>query len=400
MSLKQLNRIGILCYYHFPEGMAPTNRIIAYGKGLVQNGVQCDVYIFRPRLSTDIAPEDGYISGVHYRYAYTRNSQVSLFRKILVDRPMSLIRTLQIIRREHRKKAFDTIFLSFDSLPFLFVFVPILRLMGLSLTFIGDEYPIPIRQKLKSRLPLWKIVCYKVVFLGIHLRILMTEALKEFFNTKISKKTSHILPTITDVDRFLSIGNSERPSMPYYICYMGNMELSKDNVDNIIAAYAIFVKKHPQIELHLYGTPSSKDYDTIRDQIQNLNLIDKIIFKGRADYEVVPSILAGSILLVTSQPLTKRAEGGFPTKLGEYLMSGKPTILTNVGELAKYITDGQNAYMVEPCNPRIYADKMEYIIEHYDEALQVARKGKEYIQKYFNPQYVSANLKQFLETNL
>ena len=33
-----LNKVGILCTYSFPEGMAPTTRIRAYGKGLVDNG--------------------------------------------------------------------------------------------------------------------------------------------------------------------------------------------------------------------------------------------------------------------------------------------------------------------------------------------------------------------------
>ena len=40
------NHIGILCGYPFPEGMAATNRILAYSKGLNESGIEIDIFIF------------------------------------------------------------------------------------------------------------------------------------------------------------------------------------------------------------------------------------------------------------------------------------------------------------------------------------------------------------------
>lgn len=39
MQNKEL-KIGVLCHYPFPKGMAATTRIIAYGKGLQEQGVK------------------------------------------------------------------------------------------------------------------------------------------------------------------------------------------------------------------------------------------------------------------------------------------------------------------------------------------------------------------------
>lgn len=62
--------------------------------------------------------------------------------------------------------------------------------------------------------------------------------------------------------------------------------------------------------------------------------------------------------MLTSQPVTKRAAGGFPTKLAEYMLSHTPAIVTNVGEIHNYVKDGEHVYMVPPCNPIKYAEKL------------------------------------------
>ena len=43
-----IKKILILCNYPFPEGMAATNRIFAYSKGLNQNGIKTEVLTISP----------------------------------------------------------------------------------------------------------------------------------------------------------------------------------------------------------------------------------------------------------------------------------------------------------------------------------------------------------------
>ena len=98
--------------------------------------------------------------------------------------------------------------------------------------------------------------------------------------------------------------------------------------------------------------------------------------------------------------MTRRAEGGFPTKLGEYLLSGVPTIATAVGEIAQFVSDGKHVYLVSPCDPRAYADKIIYIMEHYDDALSVACEGRTFVRENFSSKKIACNLKNFLVNNL
>ena len=49
-------------------------------------------------------------------------------------------------------------------------------------------------------------------------------------------------------------------------------------------------------------------------------------------------------MLVLARPDNIQAKGGFPTKLGEYLATGNPVVVTKVGEIPNYLIDGVNAF--------------------------------------------------------
>lgn len=390
----QIKRVVVVCFYHFPEGMAPTNRILAYCRGLVQNQVECDILTFTPHTKEMNTPMAGEFEGVKYRYVHQRPEKTSKLYRLLVDRPRSFLEVVREVRRENRKAPIDVVLLSFDSIYMMLFFVPMLRwFAGVRLAFIGDEYPYPIRRRLAPRLPWWRRKMLKLCFAGISARILMTRALADFFNRQISLKPTHLLPTIIDPRRFEGV-ERQTTGTPY-LCYMGNMELSKDNVDNIIRAFALIAAERPDLELHLFGTPNSRDLATLKALTETLQLNHRVVFCGRVGYMEVPRVLSNARILVSSQPDTKRAEGGFPTKLGEYLITGVPLLLTDVGEIGRYIHDGENGYLAPPENPEAYAAKLNAILDHYDRALQVAANGRQFVTQ-FECRPIGAELKGFL----
>lgn len=393
-----IERIGILCGYSFPNGMAPTARIIAYSKGLVQNGVDVHVIIFRPTDRGGImGPREGYIDGIHYIYPFKRSWSNYRLSRWFWDRPVSYLLMFSWIIKANKKNKFDYIFLSFDLLRFLFIIIPFLKLFALKIIFIADEFPIPIRHYLKDKIPHYKIVLYKFIFIYLDGMVLMTTHLKNFFN-HIKEKPTYLLPSITDLSRFnKNYSEKETLSENRFLCYMGNMELAKDNVDNIINAFYLIHKKYPDIDLHLYGTPSSENLSQISSLIETLKLNKRVLFKGRVDYADVPIILKKAYILVSSQPDTKRAAGGFPTKLGEYLASGVPVIVTDVGEINRYVKNGEHLWLAKPNDPLDYSLKIEYIISNYNKAKEIAQYGKQYAMKNFDCVIVAKGLKKFLD---
>ena len=271
------------------------------------------------------------------------------------------------------------------------------KLIGVKTAFITDEYPEPIRVYLKDRIPCWKILLYNFILKRQDSLVFMTDKLNIFFNSKL-KKPYHILPTITDTTRFENVAKHEVNSK--YLCYMGNMELSKDNVDNIIKAFSYIAKGYPDLEFHLYGAPSVKDKGFIEEVINTLGMSQRVFIKGRVDSTEVPQILINAHVLVSSQPNSKRAEGGFPTKLGEYMATGVPTILTDVGEISQYVQDGKHVHIVPPENPELYAKKLMFILDNYDECLEVAQQAKEYLKAEFDYRPISKKFMDFINTRI
>lgn len=386
-------KIGVLCHYPFPKGMAATTRIIAYCKGLQKHGVKVQVFTHNWIKDTDAIPAHDTVEGVEYFNTHMFKSTSSKLHKILVDKPKMYLKTIRNIRKSNKEQKFDYILIAFDKINLMRIYMPILRLLGIKLAFIADEYPEPIR-KLKESIPVYMKLFYKIYHRMFRFRVLMTSNLQKYYDKEICKKDTHIMSTIVDTHRFdgLKKVNCGRR----YMCYMGNFDLRKDNVDNIVRAFALIAEKYPDIDLHLYGTPTATDKAMIESLIMDNKLEERVFIKGRIDYNLVPQTLMNATVLVTSQPQTKRAEGGFPTKMGEYMMTGNPTLLTDVGEIHLYIKDGENAFMVSPHNPKAYAEKLRYILDNYDAASKVGERGRQYILNNFSLEKISSDFKDYL----
>lgn len=386
-------KIVVLGSFQFPKGMASTTRIISYCKGMIAHGFKAEVYTFQWQSTDYPYPQEGYIEGIKYKYSHFWNIHKPFLYKNLIDRFFIYFNPIVDIIRSHRHEHIDYVFISFDCIPLLFLYVPVLRLFGLKLVYISDEFP-PAIKKLKSKISKSDYVAYHIISHFIEKRVLMTNALKLFYN-EIYSLPSHIMCSILDSDRFVNLSKNESDSE--YLCYMGNMQLAKDNVDNIINAFSIIAKKYPKLTLRLYGTPSENDRRIIEQCIDNSGCKKQILFMGRADYEEVPTILYNAKILVTSQPDTKRAQGGFPTKMAEYMMSGVPMIVTDVGEISQYVQDGVNTFMVPPDSPELYAQKLMYVLDHPLICQEVASRALKYAQDNFSAEAIALLLIEFLK---
>jgi glycosyltransferase involved in cell wall biosynthesis len=395
--------IGIISIYQFPNELAATNRIIAYSKGMIANAAEVRVFLPFPTENYGVKSEfsgEGNFQNISYCYTSGRKkNKYKIIRAIAIlsgiRRMIAYTTSCLRIYKEHKNKAIDCIIISTDSIRSLFVYSILSRFLNISSVFIFDEFPIPIRHKLKDKIPYYKEALYKMVLVNISGYISISQKLKEYYCNFVEKPTL-ILSTITDVSRFTDITTPIDHPLHSYICYMGNMELSKDDVDNIIRAFAVISPEYSEIQLHLYGSPNKENRKIIEDLITKLDLKEKVIIKGKADYHEVPGILKNAKILVSSQPDTKRASGGFPTKLGEYLAAGVPTLLTNVGENSKYVKDKIHVYFSEPSDYKLYAEKLEYILANYGEAKNVAKNGQNFLLENFSHIKKGAEMLDFI----
>lgn len=390
-------KVGIISPYPFPFGLAATNRIKAYSKALISQGVDVTVIVPEPRDNNcgneRKLPDEGVYDGISYIFPSGRyKSKSKILRGIATKSKFRFLygvyKTLQYVKKDGN---LDYIIISNDNPLYLQLYIQVAKSIGAKIIFIFDEYPVPIRHKLKSDIPNWKKFAYKNILKKVDGYISITENLYSYY-LQFANKPGFIMSVIVDFEKFSVVTNTKKK----HITYMGNMEISKDNVDLIIKAFSKISDSFPKYTLHLYGNPSSSTSSLLNNLIKDLGLTDRVFIEGKVKSDEVPEILNSSMILVSSQPNTLRAAGGFPTKLGEYLSTGVPTIVTDVGENSKDLVNMVDCIFTIPDDVKDYADKLEWVLSNYEDALKIAENGKTFIKEKYSADSTGFKMKQFL----
>ncbi len=216
-------------------------------------------------------------------------------------------------------------------------------------------------------------------------------------NTYIQQFNPATQKLLTVVD--LSFFKTEKPSAyPFkYIGYCGTISGNKDGVPILIEAFAKITNRFPELKLVLVGNNSNKAAikETL-DAIKRLSLTDKVIFTGLVDRNMMPVILCNAEILVVSKPDNEQNAGNFPIKIGEYLATGKPLVATNVGEIPKFLKDGENAFLAIPGSSESFAQKMEEALSNHDKAFAIGQNGKKIAKDFFDYKIQASVMADFI----
>lgn len=212
----------------------------------------------------------------------------------------------------------------------------------------------------------------------------ISTALREYF-VKIGVEESriHIINIIVDSNRFEGIecDNNVEP----YIAYCGSAYNNKDGVDQLIRSFAITHRMHPDVKLYIIGASPEKDQECSNVELANeLGVSDSVVFTGTVSAERIPQLLMNARILALDRPDNTQAKYGFPTKLGEYLLTGNPTVLTTVGDLPLFLKHKVSTVFAVPDNPADFSEKLNWCLDNPEKARYIGFRGKEVALSHFN----------------
>lgn len=209
----------------------------------------------------------------------------------------------------------------------------------------------------------------------------ISNSLKDYYSSR-GVENIEVVNMFVDTSRFDSVTKYEGDK---YIGYCGTLSLYKDGVDDLIRAFAIFDKKHSDFKLKLFGGFESEIVEKkLRRIVSDLGIEAKVIFTGRVSSENIPQLLKDATILALARPNNKQAQYGFPTKLGEYLATGNPVVVTCVGDIPSFLIDGKNAYLAIPGCPEAFASKLCEVVDEYDRAISICQLGRKLVDKDFS----------------
>lgn len=352
----------------YSPNTAPTNRIMAYVRALSVYGIKTKVVFFFPNRAKSTVKET--FSNIEFLY---------LWKKNYIDFPRVNKLSLRLYMRQFVKRlkpkdkvfvyAFPDLVVDLAKRNDINVFVERTEL---------DDVSFVCHIK-KTTIPDFIDACKKIS--GV---IVISQGLKQHYIEKGCKpERVHIVNMIADSTRFEGI---EKKETEPYIAYCGTATNTKDGVDELIKAFAIVVKEHPEYKLYIIGsTPSKKQSFDNLELVKNLGIDKNVVFTGVVSSSDMPQMLKNASILALDRPDNLQAKYGFPTKLGEYLLSSNPVVVTSVGDIPLFLKDKESALIAKPQDSIVFAEKLCWAIEHPEEAANIGRNGKEICEKYFNP---------------
>jgi len=207
------------------------------------------------------------------------------------------------------------------------------------------------------------------------------------------------LPMTVDCSRFENIDTTNIPYKQPYIAYTGSMSNMKDGVDILIKAFTKIAGKYPDYILCLAGYYNS-DVEGQKSYVAEHKMQERIVFLGSIATTDVPAFLCGASVLAIPRPDSHQAQGGFPTKLGEYLATGNPACVTRVGEIPDYLEDNVSAFMAIPGDVDSFADALDRALRDSENAKRVGLNGRKVAEENFDAKIQAKRLADFLESNV
>jgi glycosyltransferase involved in cell wall biosynthesis len=281
-------------------------------------------------------------------------------------------------------------------------YVIYLKLLSLFLSakyvLLRSEYPGLIRKK-TTLTKLYEFLMEKWIFRLFDGFALMTNSLMDYFKP-LSKTHAkfELVPMTVDIHRFS--GNFDSPFDFNYIAYAGSLSNEKDGVDILLRSFLGIAANYPAMHLVIIGdTAKSNFYSRLTSIIQDEGAVfkNRIHFTGRIDARLIPQYLTNANILALARPDSKQAQGGFPTKLGEYLATGKPVIVTSVGEIPNYLSHRKNAILCEPGSVSDFTRQLKWILQHEELHLQIGSSGKKLAHEIFNSVVQGKRFESFLQ---
>lgn len=120
----------------------------------------------------------------------------------------------------------------------------------------------------------------------------------------------------------------------------------------------------------------------LRPQLESILERDKVedcvIFTGVIDYNLIPSYLSLSNILLTPCNSNDDDSGFFnsPIKLFEYMALEKPIIATSVGQQTEVLDNGKLGELIPERNPEELANAIYRIYNNYSEYKEIAKQGR------------------------
>lgn len=388
-------RIAWFANVDFQEGNAANSRIRAFANGLKNQRNQVFLFFLSSTNfnSNRINKKNkGFFDGIYFNYlSGTVNRSRYRFLRIINYLNAVISSIILLIKK---RKHFDVVYIYQPRFMFfghIFLLTKLLKIpLVVEITELDEKTKTnTIISYLEAKSNIFNAYLYKYFCKNI---VVISEKLKSHLSKFYPESKIILIPIIVDFKRFEKVNGFENKK--FSVGYLGSFS-AKDGVNQIIESYKKASEKVDGLKLKLIGfNPNKRETNKL---LKSYKLNGEVEKTGQITYEKVPQWLAKCDLLIMNRTNHPFSHYGLPTKLGEYLATGIPTICTKVGDIEKYLTHAENSYLIEPDSPSQLSDAIVKRYENYDMFNKIGLMGKLTAKEQFDYQKHVLVLQKVLE---
>jgi len=368
----------------FPYGRAATNRIISYGKGFREHGVETQILCLRANNTDknlglnkkgvyEKIPYE-YVSGTPYR------PKNFIFRRYVYFK--GLIRSIFIICKKYSK---SKAIIVHTNEYFIIIFFKVLSLI-FNYTIFQEKSEFPFVLKNKSLIgKFWTNIYLNTIYCLFDGILCETEKLRFFLKKYSGEKTKFLIVPSTIIPNKI-LEEPTDPESEKYIFYCGSLDKDKgDGLPILINAFSLITDKYQELKLIISGFSSNKkDVQELIELSKRLQIEKKVIFTGRVTDAQLVYFQKNAAILALAKENNEIQSGGLSSKIIEYLYTGNPVVLTELSEITNHLKNNETVFFCTPGSSQSMAEKFIYVLENPIQAKKIGLKGQEYALNTFD----------------
>jgi glycosyltransferase involved in cell wall biosynthesis len=220
---------------------------------------------------------------------------------------------------------------------------------------------------------------------------------------RYSKKKIIFVPAIVDMEKYKY---NERGANEFrnkndirdrrVVLYMGSFR-KIEGVKCLIESFPMILERLGRDVLlliagRIVNSPLHDDIDkiieksTFKENIKYLGLIEE-------EDEIIKMLSASEVVVVPKLDNDEN-RAGFPQKVAEILATGRPLVVTSVGDIPKYLKDSESAIFCEPNNGNDLVRKIEEVMTNKELRERLSINGRKIAEKFFGMETVAITIER------
>jgi glycosyltransferase involved in cell wall biosynthesis len=392
-----MSSVVILTESGMPYGYASSNYVRLLAKGLTEAGAQVKVFIpwhterqDRPLNNNPIGwVSDGFSFEYSTRKATPPQNVFLRFSEVLGAHRLTCSRLYDL--RKNGK--LDAVLYYGNHTENHILYNAFCRYLKVPfITFLVEWFPaIPKQNSLRK--------LYDRLFTYLSMKtpdglVVISRFLEQKVNAGSLPPACMRMPILIDDEPWRDI--RQKPSNKPYVLFCADLNAYLPDVYFIINSVKRLGRN--DIDLVLIGDASGHARSLIERYARTSGLWeDLIIHTGYLSDDELRTSYKGAQLLLAPLHDDVRSMARFPSKIGDYLMSGRPVVSNTVGEVSYYLKDKYTAYLCKPDNESIFAETLQYALND-PERDNIGENGRKLAMENFHFKKQGSRLLEFIQS--